>query len=42
MARIIKDQQGIINSLRAYTQELEDMNKNIIFKLQSLGREHLQ
>lgn len=36
MASIIKQQQAIINSLRVYSQDLEDLYKSAIFKLQSL------
>jgi hypothetical protein len=36
MSSIVKQQQSIINSLRAYSQDLEDMYKSAIFKLQSL------
>lgn len=37
MTSVIKQQQSIINSLRAYSQDLEDMYKSALFKLQSLA-----
>lgn len=37
MTSVVKQQQSIINSLRAYSQDLEDMYKSALFKLQSLA-----
>jgi hypothetical protein len=36
MALIIRQQQALINSLRAYSQDLEDLYKSSHFKMQSL------
>lgn len=36
MGQIIKQQQAVINSLRAYSQELEDLYKSAFFKIQSI------
>ncbi len=35
MGKIIHEQHKIINSWRAYTQELEDLYKSFFFKMQS-------
>ncbi len=36
MGKIIKEQHKIINTWRAYVQELEDLYKSYFFKMQSL------
>lgn len=36
MGKIIREQQKIINTWRAYVQELEDLYKSYFFKMQSL------
>lgn len=36
MGKIIQEQHKIINTWRAYAQELEDLYKSFFFKMQSL------
>ena len=36
MTQIIREQQTLINSLRAYSQEVEDLYKSAVYKLQTI------